>query len=304
MKLRHIKHDEVDFLTTINFDSINELHTSLKLSFDNYPNEYLFYKDKLIEFWKNSIENKLFKIQQKILIICKNRDYNNESLKILNESQLEFDVYTTKIMDENFVVLPGVFSPKYFSDTKRFCEVIPIKNGEDILELGCGIGALSLCSLLKGAGSVFATDINPIAIKNTKLNAQLQGVDDRLIAKVGDVYDSVPDGKKFDTIIWNGPFLFTRNSNLSIIENSIFDNNYNSLRRTISEAKNYLKENGKLIIGFSTTIGRFDLFKKFINDAGGNFEVIFKMNECIGNPEGTNENFGKIDFELFEIKFS
>jgi methylase of polypeptide subunit release factors len=294
---------EISFSTEIKFNSLDELHKILKLSFDNYPDEYLSYKQDLVAFWKDSLMNSRFKIQQRLIIVRKERDYESESLELLKQSQLELKEYRTKILGKEFIIMPEVFSPEYFSDTKRFCEAIKINDGEKILEIGSGTGALSVCSLLKGAGSVFATDINPRAVENTRRNATLHKVDQKLTAEIGDVYSAVPQGMKFDTIIWNGPFLFSTKGDHSYIERSIFDKDYSSFKRTIYGAKNYLKEKGRLIIGFSTTIGRCDIFLRALSEVGGRCNILFKMTEDIGNSEVAKGKFDKIDFELFEIRF-
>ena len=57
-------------------------------------------------------------------------DYMKGTEKILKESQREKEKYFFEILGKKFIIYPGVFSPKYFSDTCFFAEKIPIRKGE------------------------------------------------------------------------------------------------------------------------------------------------------------------------------
>ena len=76
-----------------------------------------------------------------------------------------------------FNVNPGMSFGTGSHETTRLCiEALEneVKPGDDVLDLGCGSGILSIISLLLGAGSAFAVDIDPnavdIAIENAKMN--------------------------------------------------------------------------------------------------------------------------------------
>lgn len=51
-----------------------------------------------------------------------------------------------------------------------------IKNNDEVLDLGCGSGILSVAALLLGAKHVFAVDIDPLAVKITKDNMGINGM--------------------------------------------------------------------------------------------------------------------------------
>ena len=59
----------------------------------------------------------------------------------------------------------GVFSPKYFTCSEILARNFPYNEGEDFLEVGCGVGVISTFAALKGAQSVLALDINPRAVR-------------------------------------------------------------------------------------------------------------------------------------------
>jgi release factor glutamine methyltransferase len=91
---------------------------------------------------------------------------------LLKKSLKHKKPYTVSILDKNFIVLPKVFSPKYFFDTEIFAKNLPIEKNSSFLEIGPGTGIISVVACFKGAKKVVAIDINPQAVKNTSLNIQ------------------------------------------------------------------------------------------------------------------------------------
>lgn len=55
-----------------------------------------------------------------------------------------------------------------------------VSSEDDIIDVGCGSGILSIASILLGAKHVLAIDNDPLAIKSTQLNAQLNDISERL----------------------------------------------------------------------------------------------------------------------------
>ncbi|MFH1978426.1 MAG: methyltransferase [Candidatus Aenigmatarchaeota archaeon] len=93
-----------------------------------------------------------------------------EVIETYEKIKSEKKPYTIKILGKELTVLPNVFSPKYFTDSKYFAEEIPkIVKNKKLLEIGTGTGVVSIFCALSGA-NVTATDINPAAIKNCKMN--------------------------------------------------------------------------------------------------------------------------------------
>lgn len=75
-----------------------------------------------------------------------------------------------------------------------------INNNCNVLDIGCGSGILSICSSKLGAKSIFGIDIDGIAIKVSKENAQINNVNNIDFA-VGDLFKTV--SHKYDIIIAN-----------------------------------------------------------------------------------------------------
>ena len=65
----------------------------------------------------------------------------------------------------------------------------------NVLDCGCGTGILGICALKLGATSCTAYDIDEWSVDNTRHNAVINGVDDRLQVLHGDatLLDTVTD---------------------------------------------------------------------------------------------------------------
>jgi release factor glutamine methyltransferase len=90
-------------------------------------------------------------------------------------------------------------------DTFLLLDNLEIREGESVLEVGCGNGIIALTAA-QTAGWVVATDINSSAIEAVKRNAELNGLDDKVEARVGSLFTPVV-GERFDLIIFNPPYL-------------------------------------------------------------------------------------------------
>lgn len=101
-------------------------------------------------------------------------------------------------------IFPGVFHPGLFYSTKFLTDYLQtqlVKN-KSLLELGCGTGLISILCARRGA-TVTATDINPTAVENSKLNVANNKVSVTLLKS--DVFDQI-EKQAFDWIVINPPY--------------------------------------------------------------------------------------------------
>jgi release factor glutamine methyltransferase len=104
------------------------------------------------------------------------------------------------------VVLPDVFNPKllrsgeFLVQQLRREDLLPV--GARVLDLGCGSGAVGVAAARRGS-TVVASDINPSAVRCTRINAQLNGVE--LEVRQGDLFEPVA-GEQFDVVVFNPPY--------------------------------------------------------------------------------------------------
>lgn len=201
--------------------------------------------------------------------------------------------YEIELFNRQFLQFANVFPADKFIDTEFFTESLNVNKGDEFLEIGVGSGITSVITAIKGA-NVTGVDINPDAIENAKANAKLHQVEANTNFLVSDLFENI-ENKVFDIIYWNVPFCFVEVDNLSVLEKSVFDYHYNSIHKFIAEAQKHLKENGKIFIGFSNTIGSPEKLFNFLYEA--NFKSI-----SIESQKNVNWNEISFDLTLFKIQ--
>ena len=221
--------------------------------------------------------------------------------KVLEESKKETKPYFHEVCSENFIVLPNVFSPKYFEDTEFFAKEVNnyMRNNhfDSFAELGAGTGAIScIVSKNNNLNNHVVTDINPQAVKNSKLNILLHGLG--IGSREGDIYKPIGEQEKFDVIFWNAPFGDYAPEKIGFLEQAVFDPGYIKLEKFIAGAQNHLNKEGTLLIGFSKDLGKFDVLEKLLSKYG--FVPPKLIAESRPSYEGNEDEL--IKFHLFETK--
>jgi release factor glutamine methyltransferase len=172
-------------------------------------------------------------------------------------------------------LLHDVFSPVYCYSTQLFTMWLPYPIGGTLLEVGSGTGVIAVTAALRGCVQVTAVDISEAAVRNTLLNVHRHGVEHRVRVLHSDLFDALDAGERFDVIFWNSNFIeppatFDHNSALSA---TIFDPNYATHQRFLQSATHRLKENGRLLLGFSN-LGNKELLNKLSSDSGLRVQTI------------------------------
>ena len=99
---------------------------------------------------------------------------------------------------------PGLAFGTGNHETTRLClETIEkyLKDGDTVLDVGCGSGILAIGALLLGAESAVGVDIDPIAVTTAEENAKINGVADKFTVLSGDLTEKVTG--KYDLIAAN-----------------------------------------------------------------------------------------------------
>lgn len=91
-----------------------------------------------------------------------------------------------------------VFQPTL--TTRVLAQCVQIPRDATVLDLGCGVGALAVVAALQGAAHVDAVDVMAQACPLVQANARRNGVQDRIQASSGDLYQSV-GAQRYDIII-------------------------------------------------------------------------------------------------------
>ena len=109
------------------------------------------------------------------------------------------------IEDMPLVVLPDVFNPKLLrSGAFLVSQIHRIPPRARVLDLGSGSGACGIAAARRGC-QVVAVDINPSAVRCTRINALLNKVEHTVEIRQGDLFEPVAN-ERFDVILFNPPY--------------------------------------------------------------------------------------------------
>jgi len=140
-------------------------------------------------------------------------------------------------------VFGGVY--KTSADTELMAETVQIAPTQTFLEIGCGVGVISIV-LGKKALSGVGVDINNLAIENSLFNAKRHNVTNVSFFK-SDIFNDVKG--KFDVIVCNPPY--SDHPAADNIEKMFWDPDNEMKRRFFKEVNTFLNENGRIYFGWA-----------------------------------------------------
>ena len=165
--------------------------------------------------------------------------------------------------DYVFYVSENVYEPA--EDSFLFAENLEVKQGDIVLDMGTGCGILGIIASEKTA-KVIAVDVNPYAVHCVKENAKLNGVSDKMLFVLGDLFTPIALAEKFDLIIFNAPYLpsetieddywLERAWSGGVTGRQVID-------RFIGAAPKYLKRGGHVFLMQSTLSNVDETLRKF-----------------------------------------
>jgi len=182
------------------------------------------------------------------------------ALSVMAEMAGRREPYKIEVLGLQLDVLPGVFAPKYFTDSEFFAEQLPeIVGNRSFCEIGVGTGLIALKAALGGASYVAGTDINPEAVRNTEVNFRAHGIP--ITLGTGDIFDPLPEKMRFDVIFWNHPWNNVSFVPETMLQRSGLDTGYASLEKYFRYGRNRLIAGGQLLLGTGTTADLRDIYE-------------------------------------------
>lgn len=135
------------------------------------------------------------------------KDMNEHYYTERPHSDLKLGIIKTRLRGEGFRFLTssGVFSKKDIDKgTRLLIENMVINDGDYVLDIGCGYGAIGIAAARNRRTRVVLTDINRRAVRLTEENIKLNDVGTNATSVQGDLYEAV-EHEKFDVILCNLP---------------------------------------------------------------------------------------------------
>lgn len=123
----------------------------------------------------------------------------------------------TEFMGLRFHVEPGVLVPR--QDTETLVEWVLKAEGEanaeisartlSLLDMCTGSGCIGLSLAKLGGYSVTLSDLSPRAIHVSRINRGGLDLEEQVEICHGDLFEALPEGKRFDVIVSNPPYIET-----------------------------------------------------------------------------------------------
>ncbi len=159
---------------------------------------------------------------------------------------LKQEPHSDKFLGHEIIVLPQVFLPS--TPSELLAKFARVRKGIKVADIGTGTGVLALIAGLKGAVG-YATDVNPIAVKNARLNLDKYGIPAIKTLK-SDLFSSIPSTEVFDMIMFNRPFWdsYDEKKMEHISELGFSDPTGKILPRFLKEAKSRLAKKGTILL--------------------------------------------------------
>ena len=202
--------------------------------------------------------------------------------KIQRIQQALANTYPVHALDASLVAAENVLAPRSQETMECFQEAVQYVRHPGrvhIADVGCGSGCLTLLARQEFSerAEIYASDLLPEAVATTKLNLQrlLPDVENVHVMPAGDLFCPFRS-LEFDLIIFNAPWVVARVRNRA--ELAIHDEKQETVRRFFLEVPNFLRSDGRLLLGYADASGPKAIrnLETIISEGGFSVEEIFK----------------------------
>ncbi len=189
------------------------------------------------------------------------------------------DGETVTVEDHEFLVLPGVFPPRF--DSSLLINCLNISKGAKVLDVGSGSGVLAIYACMAGASRCVALDINTDAVRNTQSNAEKHGLSDQIDARTSDGLAALSTDERFDFVIANLPGRSLEAEDA--VERAQWDGGYRVHKAFFTNIGTHLKDGGQILMAKANYPEINDLLA-FTEDLGFFVKILDKELPSGGDP--------------------
>ncbi|MGD9697205.1 MAG: 50S ribosomal protein L11 methyltransferase [Thermoleophilia bacterium] len=112
---------------------------------------------------------------------------------------METIVWKGRLGPMNLAASPQTFRPTTI--THLMADALEVREGDVVIDVGCGSGVLGVIAAKLGAAKVYGVDMSPDVVEVCTTSAAANGVADRMEFFHGDLFEPLPDALRADVII-------------------------------------------------------------------------------------------------------
>ncbi|MFC1601158.1 methyltransferase [Candidatus Sumerlaeota bacterium] len=151
-------------------------------------------------------------------------------------------------------ILPHVYVPWDGTVPAMFAEYGSLMDGKRVLDIGAATGVLALLAAEFGAARVVATDSNPRAVENARVNVERFGLAAKIdVRPPADMFEAVGD-EEFDVILFNAPW--AEGEPQTLYDTAIYDPERQVLGKFLAGAEQRLAPDGVVLLQLSDVSSR------------------------------------------------
>jgi len=174
--------------------------------------------------------------------------------RILTDMRRAREGIAMDILDGTITILPHVYVPADQSVPAMFAECRHLMEGKRVLDMGAGTGVLALLAARLGAERVVATDSNPKAVANARLNVERFGLAKTVeVRGPADLFEAVR-GETFDVILFNAPWI--QGEPQTLYDTANYDPGYRVVDGFLRNAPDHLSPGGAILLQYSNVSQR------------------------------------------------
>jgi len=191
--------------------------------------------------------------------------------RILTDMRRARDGVRIEALGDRITILPHVYVPSDQSVPAMYAAYAGAMKGKTVLDMGTGTGVLALMAARSGASRVVATDSNPNAVENARINAALLGLANVVETRgPGNLFETVA-GERFDVILFNAPWI--EGEPKTLYDTANYDPGYRVIDAFMRGSGEHLSDGGVILLQYSNISeraggGSVTRLRQTINDNG------------------------------------